>query len=326
MRVIYNDGLDPFFNLAAEEYLLENGATDYFMVWRNAKSVIIGKNQNAYGEINAEFCEKNGISIVRRLTGGGAVFHDPGNVNFTFITDAEEGESINFYPFMEKITAALSEFGIEARANGRNDIEADGFKISGNAQCVYNCRDGRKRLLHHGTLLFSADMASLAGALNPKKEKLESKGIKSVRSRVANISKMEGYRGPDSAEEFACALVEKCAEGAVTRITPEEAAAIGDMAERKYSAWEWNFGESPRFSDSAVARFPFGTVEITYTARKGIIEEIKIQGDFFATGDIFLLERGLAGTSLEKKELLSAFSDVNKYIHGASAEDIANMF
>ncbi len=326
MRIIYNDRLDPFFNLASEEYFLENGTADLFMVWRNGKSVIIGKNQNAYGEINLDFCEKNNIKTVRRLTGGGAVFHDPGNVNFTFITDAGEEEGIDFFPFIQRVTAALSEFGIEARANGRNDIEADGFKISGNAQCVYNCKDGRKRLLHHGTLLFSADMAALSGALNPKTEKLESKGIKSVPGRGANISKIEGYRGPDSAEEFARALCEICAEGDVTLISHEEEAAIAAISESKYSTWEWNFGESPRFSDSVSRRFPFGSVEIAYTAKKGQIEEIRITGDFFAEGDIEEIEKRLTGASLEKEKLLSALADINKYIHGASPEDIANMF
>ncbi len=326
MRIIYNDKLDPRFNLASEEYLLEESETDVFMVWRNEKSVIIGKNQNAYGEINVEFCEKNGIKTVRRLTGGGAVFHDPGNVNFTFITDAEEGEEIDFYPFISRVANALSDFGIRARANGRNDIEAEGFKISGNAQCVYNCKNGRRKLLHHGTLLFSADMATMAGALRPKSEKLESKGIKSVRSRVTNIKDIEGYCGPDDPLEFALALCEKCAEGKAVSLTGTEIAAIEEISERKYSRWEWNFGESPKFSDITSKRFPFGSIEISYTAKKGIIEEAKIQGDFFAEGDIEELERQLSGCSLERGRLLEAFSKVHKYIHGAVAEDMANMF
>ncbi len=326
MRVILNTCLDPYFNLASEEHLLENSEGDIFMVWRNGKSVIIGKNQNAYGEINVDFCKNNDIKTVRRLTGGGAVFHDPGNVNFTFITAAEEGEEIDFYPFTSRVTKALSDFGIDARPNGRNDIEADGFKISGNAQCVYNCKNGKRKLLHHGTLLFSADMVAMAGALKPKSEKLESKGIKSVRSRVANIKDMEGYCGPDSPLDFALALCEKCAKGSVTAFSDAEIASIKEISERKYSRWEWNFGESPKFSNTVSKRFPFGSVEISYTAEKGIIEEAKIQGDFFAEGDIEELEKSLVGVFLEKEKLMEAFFDVHKYIHGAVAEDMANMF
>lgn len=326
MRIIYNDCLDPYFNLSSEEFLLETCEGEVFMVWRNEKSVIIGKNQNAYGEINIDFCEKNGIKAARRLTGGGAVFHDPGNVNFTFITDADDGKEIDFYPFISRITEALSGFGIEALANGRNDIEAGGAKISGNAQCVYNCENGKKRLLHHGTLLFSADMATMEGALKPKSEKLESKGIKSVRSRVTNIKDIEGYAGPESPVDFALELCKKCAEGIVDYFSDGEKAAIDGISERKYSTWKWNFGESPKFSNSVTKRFPFGTVEISFTVKKGIIEELKIEGDFFAEGDIAELEKSLIGVSLEKERLMKAFEGVNKYIHGASCEDMANMF
>lgn len=325
MRIIYNSCLEPYFNLASEEYLLEVGEGDIFMVWRNEKSVIIGKNQNAFGEINIDFCEKNGIKTVRRLTGGGAVFHDPGNINFSFVTDAGEG-GINFLPYVERICEALSHFGIKASPNGRNDIEAEGFKISGNAQCVHNCKDGRKRLLHHGTLLFSADMTALSGALLPHREKMESKGIKSVRSRVANVKDMEGYRGPDSPLDFARDLCRLCGEGDMTDFSPREKSDIEELAKGKYSKWEWNFGESPRFSTVKKARFPYGSVEIAYTAKKGIIEKIKITGDFFAAGDVGKLEEKLRGASVEREKLEGVLSDIGAYIHGSSPEEIAKLF
>lgn len=324
MRIIFNENLDPYFNLASEEFLLECGSGDAFVIWRNDKSVIIGKNQNAYGEIDGDFCEKNGVRVVRRLTGGGAVFHDPGNINFSFVTDAKE-EGINFLPYIERICKALSEFGINAAPNGRNDIEAGGAKISGNAQCVYNCTDGRKRLLHHGTLLFSADMSSLVGALRVRADKMESKGIKSVRSRVANIKDIEGYCGPDSAEELARALCSLCAEGDITDFSTIEKEKIEELAEKKYSRWEWNFGESPRFSDERRGRFPFGSVEIAFSAKKGIIEKIKISGDFFARADVSELEEKLVGVTLEEGALRAALWDAGKYIHGASGEEIAEL-
>ncbi len=321
MRIIYNDRTDPYFNLASEEFLLEESKGDVFMIWRNEKSVIIGKNQNAYGEINVDFCEKNGIKVVRRLTGGGAVFHDTGNVNFSFVTDAPEDSEIDFLPYIKEITDALAGFGIKAYPNGRNDIEADGFKISGNAQCRHNCADGRVRLLHHGTLLFSADMASLAGALNVKADKMEAKGIKSVRSRVANIRDIEGYTGPDSAEEFAKALCVG-AEG----LTAEEIEKIEELSGKKYSKWDWNFGKSPEFSKVSRKRFPFGEVEISYSAKMGIIENITVRGDFFSSSDISVLEKRLVGVSLERDELSEALSDVGRYIHGANSEDIISLF
>lgn len=324
MRVIYNDNTDPCFNLACEEYLLEESSGDVFMIWRNEKSVIIGKNQNAYGEINIDFCEKNGIKTVRRLTGGGAVFHDLGNVNFSFITDTDGALGIDFSPFISKMTAALSAFGIKAYANGRNDIEVDGAKISGNAQCVHNCKDGRKRLLHHGTLLFNADMSSLADSLLPKAEKLESKGIKSVRSRVTNIKSIESYSGPENAEDFAGALCSMfCDEWTV--LSAEEKECIKKLSFEKYSRWEWNFGESPEFSTVVSCRYPFGTVEVAYTAKKGIIGKIKIYGDFFAFGDIAELEKLLSGTPLEKSELEKRLADTGKYIHGADAHTITDL-
>ena len=324
MRIILNENLNPYFNLASEEFLLEYGVGDAFVIWRNDKSVIIGKNQNAYGEIDRVFCEKNGVRVVRRLTGGGAVFHDPGNINFSFVTDAKE-EGINFLPYVERICKALSAFGINAAPNGRNDIEAGGAKISGNAQCVHNCKDGRKRLLHHGTLLFSADMSSLVGALRVRADKMESKGIKSVRSRVANIKDIEGYCGPDSPEELARALCSLCAEGDITDFSTIEKKEIEELAEKKYSRWEWNFGESPRFSDERRRRFPFGSVEVAFSAKKGIIEEIKISGDFFARADISALEEKLIGVSLEESSLGEALSDAGDYIHGATAEDILSV-
>ena len=183
--VIFNSSLDPYFNLAAEQYLLERRDTaPVFMIWRNSPAVIIGKNQNAYAELNEAFIRENDIKVVRRLTGGGAVFHD---VNYTFISPKQGANALDFARFCAPIIEALCDLGANAVLSGRNDIEIDGRKVSGNAQTV--CGD---RILHHGTLLWSADLSKLAGALKVDPEKIASKGIKSVRSRVANIRDLIG--------------------------------------------------------------------------------------------------------------------------------------
>ena len=183
MKIYITDRTDPYFNLASEQYLLDTENDEVFMLWRNEKAVIIGRNQNAYAEINKPFVDEHGIKVVRRLTGGGAVFHDLGNVNFTYIVPRSDCPTLDFERFSRPVINALRGLGVEAELSGRNDITVDGRKISGNAQCVYN-----NKVMHHGTLLFSADMSQMAGALNVDEEKIKSKGIKSVRARVCNLS------------------------------------------------------------------------------------------------------------------------------------------
>ena len=326
MLIIYNDNLDPHFNLASEQFFLE-GFGDVFMIWRNGRSVIIGKNQNAYGEVNVPFTEEHFIPVVRRLTGGGAVFHDAGNINYTFITDAN-GNGIDFARFTAPICDALAEFGVDASLSGRNDLTTGGFKISGNAQCVYDTNDGRKRLLHHGTLLFSADISEMAASLRPSEEKLSSKGIKSVPSRVMNISALENYRGPKDAEEFALLLV-KYAEirfGTKSReLTDGEISEISAISDEKYSRWEWNFGKSPEYAKKASRRFSYGTVEISLSAEHGKIRDIFIGGDFFGTEDVSELCEKLCGTQLLKDELLLGLCDIGIYIKGATPDEITDL-
>lgn len=326
MIVIYNPNLNPYFNLASEQFFLE-GVDDVFLIWRNARSVIIGKNQNAFGEVDLNFTKENGIKVARRLTGGGAVFHDEGNINYTFITDAKS-DSIDFAKFTAPICTALSQFGVDACLNGRNDLTADGMKISGNAQCVYDTADGRKRLLHHGTLLFSADISYMAGALKVNEEKLKSKGIKSVPSRVKNIKSIDGYCGPDTPEDFALSLI-RFAENLFSvksrGITDEEKAKIEKLRDEKFSRWEWNFGSSPEYSRNNSKRFPYGTVETGVETKNGIIGKISISGDFFGVSDIGELCERLVGVRLCADDLMSVLSNVDRYISGACPKDITDL-
>jgi len=287
MILYKNENTDPYFNLACEEYLLEH-ETDVIMLWRNEPSVIIGRNQNAYAELNLEYIKANNIKAVRRLTGGGAVFHDLGNVNFTFITPKKEN-ILNFKYYTQPIISALNKLGINAELAGRNDIEVNGFKISGNAQCCHN-----DKILHHGTLLFNADLTNLAGSLNVDEEKIKSKGIKSVRSRVANIQEL--FDREIDVLEFK-SFIESCFDAEVRELPNVN--EIQKLADDKYSTWEWNFGESKEYNFKNTQRFDFGTVEINLNVDGGYITDIKIYGDFFSMNDISELEQSLIGTKFE---------------------------
>ncbi len=321
MKIIRNTETDPYFNLAAEEYLLDNCPGEIFSLWRNDRSVIIGRSQNAYAELDVNFVQAHDIRVVRRLTGGGAVFHDLGNINYTFITD--DGRPLDFARFSRPIIEALAGLGIRAELSGRNDLTVGGMKISGAAQCVRN-----GRILHHGTLLFDADLSSMAGALRPDPAKLSSKGIASVRSRVTNIRRLLGEDCTMDAVGFFDYLMRYAAgnKGEAAAYGEEEKAAIRQLADTKYSTWAWNFGESRTYGRERRQRFPFGSVEVGLTVDRGRIASVRIRGDFFGVREIGELEAALLGLRYERGELSAALSRVGDYIHGASAEDLLGLF
>ncbi|MFA6947845.1 MAG: lipoate--protein ligase [Eubacteriales bacterium] len=323
MIIYKSDFTDPYFNLASEQYLMDNTRGDIFMLWRNAPSVIIGCAQNAYAELDKGFIDAHGIPVVRRLSGGGAVFHDLGNVNFTFITDADNSQ-IDFDRFTAPIVAALRGLGADAETTGRNDISVQGMKVSGNAQCH---RGGR--ILHHGTLLFDADISGLCGALRPDPEKLRSKGVSSVRSRVGNISAI--IRERDVTFEMDALgfkqYIEASVSGGARAVTFSDAdiAAISALRESKYSRWEWNWGRSREFAVVRRRYFPYGLCEISYTADAGVLRDVSVCGDFFGVRDISGLCESLIGVRCEREDIKAAASDVGCYINGASPEDIASL-
>ena len=337
MKIYINTHTDAYFNLAAEEYMLTRADEDIIMLWRNEPAVIIGKNQNAYAEINFDFTNENNIKVVRRLTGGGAVFHDLGNVNFTFISPrgSELAEGIregglDFAHFTKPIINALRSLGVDAELSGRNDIivkTADGErKVSGNAQCVV---DGVT--LHHGTLLFSAELSRLKGALNVDPTKLKSKGIASVRSRVANICELlsddtqlsdvcafENYLAEWLSREFSC-------EAEI--LSPDMEAAINALVQRKYSTNEWNLRRFGNFELQRRRRFDFGSVEASFTVKDGVISEIVIGGDFFGVRDAFELADSLRGTEYSRTAVEKKLNEiaVGEYINGANSENITDL-
>ncbi len=323
--VIYrNECTDPYFNLAAEQYLLDTKQGDIFMLWRNSRAVIIGKNQNAYAELDLDYVEKNNIKVVRRLTGGGAVFHDIGNINFSFLVPGEENATLDFERFTKPVISAISSLGVEnVCLSGRNDILIDGAKISGNAQSCYN-----QKTLHHGTLLYSADLSMLSGALKVDPEKIKSKGIKSVRNRVANIK--EYLKSDMSVEEFMSYLEEYIARetnAEILSFSKDDIEKIQRLADEKYSAWEWNFGKSKEFITEKKKRYSFGGVSVNMLVESGVFKQIKIQGDFFGVKDVSFIEEKLVGIKYDRVEIEKNIDNVliNQCIAGMDIDSFVDL-
>lgn len=327
MLFIDNKGItDPRMNLAIEEYALKNLDINetYLLFYINEPSIIIGKNQNTIEEINTEYVEANGIHVVRRLSGGGAVYHDLGNLNFSFITK-DDGESFhNFRKFTEPVIAALKKLGVNAELSGRNDIEVEGRKISGNAQF-----STKGRMFSHGTLLLNSEMDHVVSALKVKKDKIESKGIKSVRSRVANIS--EFLTEKITIEEFRSLILKYIFEGQEEIpeyvLTEDDWEKIQELSKERYQNWEWNYGKSPKFNLRHTHRFPVGSIDVCLEVNKGLIENCKIFGDFFGVGDVSELENKLTNTRYEKSELEATLKDIDTtyYFGNISKEELINL-
>lgn len=327
MLFIDNKGItDPRINLAIEEYALKNLNINetYLLFYINKPSIIIGKNQNTIEEINTEYVDRNGIIVVRRLSGGGAVYHDLGNLNFSFITK-DDGESFhNFRKFTEPVVDALKKLGVNAELSGRNDLLAEGRKISGNAQF-----STKGRMFSHGTLLFDSEMDHVVSALKVKKDKIESKGIKSIRSRVANIS--EFLTEKISIEEFRSLILKSIFGGEenITEyvLTEEDWEKIHQLSKERYQNWDWNYGKSPKFNLQHSQRFPVGSIDVRLDVDKGIIENCKIYGDFFGVGDIGEIEDMLKNVRYERSEIEKALADVDitYYFGNVTKEEFINL-
>lgn len=296
---IETGSVDPHYNLAFEEYVLNNCTQgEILLLWQNDNTIVIGQNQNAEAEINHSFVEQHGIHVVRRMTGGGAVYHDLGNLNYSFITDVVDAEQLTMETFTRPVVAALKALGLEAEASGRNDILVSGKKVSGTAQ-----RLARGRILHHGTLLFDSDPSMVAGALNVDPTKFQSKSSKSVRSRIGNIKSFlsQEMELRDFWEYLKNAL---SAGGFQPMELGEDALAeIRRLKESKYDTWEWNFGKSPKFDLTNKRRFDGGTLEIGVQVEKGVIKEAAFYGDFLSVTSLEPLTEGLKGCLFREAEV-----------------------
>lgn len=316
---------DPAENLALEQYVFDNLPRDrvWLLLWQNHNAIIIGKHQNTLAEINEAFVQAHGIRVVRRLSGGGAVYHDLGNLNYTLIADAQ-GSDLDLGLFCRPVIRALQKLGVDAQLNGRNDMTIGGQKFSGNAQYRKN-----GRVMHHGTILFDADMSVLAGALQVDEEKIKAKGVKSVRSRVTNV---RPHLPQDmTLSQFRQALLQSILEempGEEYVLTAEDTAAIEAIRRERYGTWEWNYGRSPACDVHKKCRFEgCGTVEAFLQLKQGRIEAISFRGDYFSTEDSDALAQSLLGCALERSALEKALShmDANRYFHGLTTRQFIDL-
>ncbi len=312
MKYIKNTSLNPYFNLAFEEYILNNFKDDdYVLLWQNDNTIVIGKHQNTGQEINQEVVGNLGVNVVRRNTGGGAVYHDLGNVNFSFISNWKIENGISYEIFLEPIIKALNSIGVKAVKEGRNDIVVAGKKISGNAQMII-----KDRILHHGTLLFDSDLRIMESVLNVDPDKIASKGIKSIRARVANIK--EFLPSEMDVLQFMDILVEsffKYSEIAEVRLTENQLLEIQALAKIKYETWDWNYGNSPQSNYVNSMRLECGKVEVNLFIKEGLIESCKISGDFLALKDIRDIESAMIGVKYNFNDIRNKLGSFNLVLY-----------
>lgn len=323
MVYLESHGTKSDYNLALEQYVFDRmpKGESYLMLWQNRPAVIIGKYQNALEELHAGYVREHGIQVTRRLSGGGAVYHDLGNINYTWIVDGTPGSSMNLSEFCRPLLETLQGLGIRAELTGRNDITIDGKKISGNAQ--YS-RDGR--IMHHGTILYDSDLSVLKEALRVSPDKIVSKGIKSVQSRVANIR--DYMEHPVSVQEFREILRERMCAGKEVKTYSWTGADLEETEKiraERYGTWEWNWGSSPSCTIRKERRIEgCGSIQVYLDIQKGRIGNCEFYGDFFGQGPSDRLLQALKGCPLSKDALEQALApvDVGQCFYHLSKEQL----
>lgn len=326
MKYIDSQSFNPYFNLALEEYILKTFdiEEDILFLWQNTPTIVVGNNQNTMEEINMPFVKKNNIKVVRRLSGGGAVYQDLGNLNFTFLVSLDKPAGLEIKKFALPVVEALNKLGVPAELTGRNDITVQGRKISGNAQRLF-----KNKFLHHGTLLFDADLEVMARVLQVGFDKIQSKGIKSIRSRVTNIKPY--LTRQKTIEEFRESILRELLQrGKVNQylLTEDDRRQIRQLVENKYSTWEWNFGYSPPYSIKNSRRFSSGKIEIFLDVEKGMIKNCQICGDFLSLCDISEIESALQDKRYHSETIEKTLSnfDLKYYFGDISLPEIMTVF
>ena len=324
MLCIHHHSTDAYFNIATDEYIFKHIPEDCFMLWRNDNAIIVGKHQNTLAEINIDYVKKHDIKVVRRLSGGGAVYHDLGNLNFSFTRTGKDGEMVDFKKYTEPILEVLRELGVDARFEGRNDLTIDGKKFSGNAEHVF-----KNKILHHGTLLFASEMKNVSEALKINPLKYSDKAVKSIPKRVTNIS--EHLKTPITLEEFTNKVMEHIIathdDCVLYEFSEDDIKAIQKIRDEKYATREWNYGRSPDYSFKKGIRTSGGTLEMNIDAENGIIKKIKIFGDFFNEKDITEIESALENVPHEEDAIRKALDGykIDSYFRSITLDELVGV-
>lgn len=291
------------------------------MLWQNDNAIIVGKHQNTLAEINYDYVKEQNIHVVRRLSGGGAVYHDMGNLNFSFTKTGEDGSMMDFEKYTSPIIEVLQSLGVDAKFEGRNDISVDGKKISGNAEHIF-----KNKVLHHGTLLFSSEMKNISEALRINPLKYIDKAVKSVPKRVGNI--FQYLKEPICIEAFTQKIMDhvlaSTPDAKLYEFTPADLEAIGKIRDEKYATHEWNYGYSPDYSFKKGIKTNGGTLEMNMDVEKGIIKKVKIFGDFFNEKDIAEIQQALENSLHEEaaiRKVLGRFT-IAEYFRNITEDDL----
>ncbi|HEM9142142.1 TPA: lipoate--protein ligase, partial [Streptococcus agalactiae] len=314
---------DPAYNVALEAYAFQKltDIDEIFILWINEPAIIIGRHQNTIQEINKEFIDKNGIHVVRRLSGGGAVYHDLNNLNYTIISNNTQEGAFDFQTFSKPVIDTLAKLGVKAEFTGRNDLEINGQKFAGNAQAYY-----KGRMMHHGCLLFDVDMSVLGQALKVSKDKIESKGIKSVRARVTNI--VDHLSDKITVQEFSDAILaqmkEEYPEMDEYVLSDAELSEIQAMRDNQFATWDWTYGKAPEYTIERGVRYPAGKITTYANVENSTIKSVKIFGDFFGVKPVDDIEKMLEGVRYDYKDVLAALKtvDTSQYFSRMTPEEI----
>ncbi|HGA0578268.1 TPA: lipoate--protein ligase [Streptococcus agalactiae] len=323
MKYIVNTSNDPAYNVALEAYAFQKltDIDEIFILWINEPAIIIGRHQNTIQEINKEFIDKNGIHVVRRLSGGGAVYHDLNNLNYTIISNNTQEGAFDFQTFSKPVIDTLAKLGVKAEFTGRNDLEINGQKFAGNAQAYY-----KGRMMHHGCLLFDVDMSVLGQALKVSKDKIESKGIKSVRARVTNI--VDHLSDKITVQEFSDAILaqmkEEYPEMDEYVLSDAELSEIQAMRDNQFATWDWTYGKTPEYTIERGVRYPAGKITTYANVENSTIKSVKIFGDFFGVKPVDDIEKMLEGVRYDYKDVLAALKtvDTSQYFSRMTPEEI----